>query len=213
MKIQILVDNPNSWIVPYAKELQHELLEKNNECFLIYYHDEVTAGDILCLLSCEKIFKTLSLNKYNLVVHESDLPKGKGWSPVTWQVLEGLQKIPITLFEAEEAVDAGEIYAKENILLKGHELLPEIKNQQGNATKKLIHKFIDKYPVITGAKQTGSSTFYAKRKAKDSELDIDKSIRAQFNLLRVCDNERYPAFFTMENTKYILKIYKDDKGI
>jgi methionyl-tRNA formyltransferase len=213
MKIQILVDNSDSWIVPYARELQLEIIKKKHDCLLLHYHEQVEAGDVLCLLSCEKIFKTLNLNKYNLVVHESDLPKGKGWSPVTWQVLEGVKKIPVTLFEAEEAVDAGEIYAKENIILKGDELLPEIKNLQGIATKNLIHKFIDKYPEITGTKQTGPSTFYAKRKAKDSELDIDKPIREHFNLLRVCDNERYPAFFILDNTKYILKIYKDDKEI
>lgn len=213
MKIQILVDNPNSWIVPYAEELKNELLKLNHNCTLLHNHEEVEAGEVLCLLSCEKIFKKLSLNQYNLVVHESDLPKGKGWSPVTWQVLEGIEKIPVTLFEAQESVDAGAIYAKEHIMLNGTELLQEIKHQQGLVTKRLIHQFISQYPKIKGVKQTGTSSFYAKRTSNNSELNIDKSIREQFNLLRVCDNERYPAFFTIGNTKYILKIYKDDKKI
>jgi len=30
-------------------------------------------------------------------------------------------------------------------------------------------------------------------------------------LLRVCDNERYPAFFELNNTKYIIKIYNTNQ--
>lgn len=31
----------------------------------------------------------------------------------------------------------------------------------------------------------------------------------QFNLLRIADNENYPAFFILNGQKYILKIYKE----
>jgi methionyl-tRNA formyltransferase len=148
MKVQILVDNPNSWIIPFAEDLVVKIRQLGHDAILINRHDEVVQGDILCLLSCEKIFRKLKLNKHNLVVHESDLPKGKGWSPVTWQVLEGKDKIPVTLFEAVEAVDAGPIYAKEYIELDGTELLTEIKAKQGLATQKLILDFVKKYPDI-----------------------------------------------------------------
>jgi methionyl-tRNA formyltransferase len=30
-------------------------------------------------------------------VHESALPQGQGWSPMTWQILEGASPIPVTL--------------------------------------------------------------------------------------------------------------------
>ena len=43
--------------------------------------------------------------------------------------------------------------------------------------------------------QVGKSEFYSKRTPKDSELDINKSIKDQFNLLRICNNEQFPAFF------------------
>ena len=49
----------------------------------------MSEGGILCLLGCEKKFNALHLNTHNLVVHESDLPFGKGMSPFTWQVVEG----------------------------------------------------------------------------------------------------------------------------
>ena len=214
LKIQLLLDNPNSWIVPYAYELSGALEKAGHSSVVIHKHEEVESGDILCLLACEKIFKNLDLNKHNLVVHESDLPKGKGWSPVTWQILEGKNRIPVTLFEAVDQVDAGVIYDQTFFELEGDELLLEIKEMQGRATIRLILNFVDSFPNIGGREQVGEPTFYAKRTQKDSELDISKSIEEQFDLLRVCDNEKYPAFFKMKGTTYDLKIYrKDDKKI
>lgn len=211
MKIQILIDNRNSWIIPYAKKLVIYIKEKiTSDIKIIYSHEEVVSGDILCLLSCEKIFNKLHLNKYNLVVHESDLPKGKGWSPMTWQILEGLKKITVTLFEASKLIDSGVIYEKIIIQTKGNELVDELRELQAAATSKLILNFIEKYPNICGIKQNGEESFYKKRTKENSELNISKSIKEQFNLLRVCDNNKYPAFFYIDNVKYIIKIYKDD---
>jgi len=207
MKIQLLCDNPGSWIIPYAKELQQSLTKQHDAVFL-FKHEEVTAGDVLVLLSCEKLFRQLSLNKHTLVVHESDLPKGKGWSPLTWQVLEGKKQIPVTLFEAAEQVDAGVIYEQVIIELNGAELVDELREKQGKATQQLVEQFVAKYPNNIGKEQSGESTFYPRRKPEDSQLDITKSIDEQFNLLRVCDNERYPAYFEKDGTRYIVKIYK-----
>jgi methionyl-tRNA formyltransferase len=211
MKVQLLADNPRSWIIPYAERLRDQLRESGVNVRLLHKHEEVEQGEILCLLSCEKIFKDLRLNKHNLVVHESDLPKGKGWSPLTWQVLEGKHEIPVTLFEAVEQVDAGPIYGQEILQLDGTELLDELKHMQGEATLKLILDFIHKYPEVTGREQVGESSFYKKRGPSDSELDVNKTLAEQFDLLRVCDNERYPAFFTYRGKKYKLKIYEYEK--
>ena len=210
MKVQILVDNPNSWIVPYAQQLNQLLIEKGCDSTLIHKHEQVVKGDILLLLSCESIFKNLSFNKHNLVVHESALPKGKGWSPLTWQILEGTTEIPITLFEAAESVDSGVIYEQAYIQFEGHELLEELKHKQGETTIELILNFIEKYPKIEGKSQQGEDSFYPKRTAKDSQLNTDKTLKELFNQLRVCDNERYPAFFELNGHKYYLVISKHD---
>ena len=167
-------------------------------------------GDILCLISCEKLYKNLELNKSNIVIHESELPKGKGWSPLSWQVLECKDEIPITLFEAQDDLDSGQIYAQSKIKLTGEELLNEIKEKQGVLTNKMIEEYILAFPNVSGIEQKGESTFYNKRTPKDSELDINKSISDQFNLLRIVDNENYPAFFIKNNVKYYLKIYKKE---
>lgn len=208
MIVQILVDNKNSWYVPYAHELRERLARVIEYISVIHDHSEVIKGDVLCLVGCEKKFKDLELNHRNIVVHESDLPKGKGWSPVSWQVLEGKNKIPVTLFEANKNIDSGEIYFQEFIELEGYELLDEIKMKQGVITNKLIEKFIKSYPAVKGRKQLGESTFYERRNPEDSELNINKTIKEQFDLLRIVDNVRYPAYFTINGNKYTLTINK-----
>ena len=83
------------------------------------------------------------------MIHESALPLGKGWSPVSWQILEGKSIIPITLFEADMEVDSGVIYFQEHIELDGYELVDEIRQKQGLATIHLALKFVDGYNSLT----------------------------------------------------------------
>jgi methionyl-tRNA formyltransferase len=208
MLIQILIDNPSSWFIPFGQQLKKELVDNGYNTKLLNDHDHVEEGDILCLLSCEKKFHNLNLCKHNLVVHESSLPKGKGWSPLTWQILEGKNQIQVTLFEATEKIDAGKIYKSEMIMLEGHELIDEIRKLQGEVTKNLIHHFVNNYPNVSGEEQIGEPTYYRKRTAEDSRIDIEKNIKEQFNLLRVVDNERYPAFFENDGKKYKIIINK-----
>ncbi len=210
LRIQILVDNPNSWVVPFSKQLQKELNRDGNKAELIDSHQLIKNGDILILLSCEKILKNafLELHKHNLVVHASRLPKGKGMSPLTWQILEGEKIIFLTLFEAAAKLDSGVIYEQMQIKFEGHELIDEMRDILNEGTLNLMIDFMKDYPDVSGIEQEGEESFYPRRKPEDSRLDPAKTIEEQFNLLRIVDNERYPAFFKMFNQKYVLKIFK-----
>ena len=88
MKITILTDNPNSWILPYIEDLKKEL-SQTHEVMHVFKTSDIIGGDIMLILSCEKILKVehLKLHKSNVVVHPSKVPLGKGWSPLAWQVL------------------------------------------------------------------------------------------------------------------------------
>ena len=70
--------------------------------------------------------------------------------------------------------------------------------------------FLDEYPLIlkSAQKQVGDASFYGRRSIKDSELSVNKTISEQFNLLRVVDNESYPAWFEIMGCKYRIKIDK-----
>jgi methionyl-tRNA formyltransferase len=211
LTITLLIDNPRSWFVPYGAELGRQLIARGHNAFSTVDPQQIACGDIAFFLSCEQIIKKKlrDRNVHNIVIHASALPKGKGWSPLTWQILEGKNEIPITLFEATDKLDAGDVYARATVHLEGHELIDEIREKEGDAIVALALQFVDTYPRI-GMPQEGEDTIYARRTPGDSELDPRKSLEEQFNLLRVIDNDRYPGFFKHKNRVYILRIYKGD---
>jgi UDP-2,4-diacetamido-2,4,6-trideoxy-beta-L-altropyranose hydrolase len=213
LQITIFSDS-DSWINKYLSEFFNVLSQDKYR--VTWVHDieqfSTLAGDIAFFLSCSQIVPPIMLHQHthNLVVHESDLPQGKGWSPLTWQILEGKNDIPICLFEADVKVDNGDIYFKELIHFNGRELVGELRAIQAATTIRLCHDFIKAYPqIIRRAKpQSGTDSFYPRRKPQHSQLDPNQPISMQFNLLRVVDNDKYPAFFIFNNQKFILKIEK-----
>jgi len=206
------VSDKGSWINEYIPILISQLIHQGHEVSWRYDVSEIKRGDIVFYLGCEQLIPPdiLSKNKHNLVVHESALPRGRGWSPLTWTILEGRNEIPITLFEAKEAVDSGCIYLQDVMRFKGTELVDELRKKQAEYTIELCLAFIREYPATAkkGREQKGRPTYYRRRHPADSRLDPDKTIRQQFNLLRVVDNNRYPAFFEIGGNRYVLKIEK-----
>lgn len=205
MKVAILTSS-NQWFIKYSQELKikipHASLYFNHEDMCVSY-------DIVFILSYHRIIekKYLDKNKHNIVIHASELPKGKGWAPMFWQILEGKSKIIFSMFEASLGVDDGDIYMKDILNLTGYELNQELRYKQANLIIEMCLKFYISYNQYkVTSKQEGYESFYEKRTLKDSELDINKSIDTQFNLLRIVDNEDYPAFFEKDGKKYILKI-------
>lgn len=212
IKITFLLDKKNNWIESYL--LSSVLFRNSSAHAFKISHDplNIQGQDIVFILGYTKILNEefLKSNALNLVVHESALPKGKGFAPVQWQILEGAKSIPVYLLEAANKVDSGDIVYKDAFELTGYELYGEIREKQAKATLEIIRKFLDIYPNFTREKQIGTETFYPKRAAKDSELDINKNIKQQFNLLRIANNEEWPSFFYYEGKKYLLKIYAED---
>ena len=90
----------------------------------------------------------------------------------------------------------------------GHELIDEMRRQQGQKTIALCQRFAAEVAPRSGEPQSGEPTFYPRRRPADSQLDVGRSIRDQFNLLRVVDNERYPAWFEYRGHRYRLAIEK-----
>jgi methionyl-tRNA formyltransferase len=213
LKISILLDTHDSFLHEYIPSLIEGLVERGHSVKYHNKHTDISSGEVLFLLGCKTILSSeiLKLHKHTLVVHPSKLPEGRGSAALVWKILEGKNKIYLTLFEANEKIDKGDIYIQEAIIFNGYELSEEIRCKQAKKTIDMVLKYIDNYKNIVPHKQIGKSTFVRKRTFKDSELDVDKSIREQFNLLRIADNKRYPAFFNLRGHRYSVKIYRDEK--
>lgn len=204
--VAVLVDDPDSWFVSYAELLCDKLLGLNLTANLYHTTKEIPVVDVCFMLSCTKIVKKdfLDRNKHNIVVHASDLPEGKGFTPMKWQILEGRNDIPLTLFEAVEACDAGPYYIKDFVHYEGFEMLSELQDKMAKKIIEMCLHFIAHYDTMRPIVQEGDSTFYPRFKKEDDCLDVNKTLAEHFNHFRIADNERYPLYFEMEGHKYTI---------
>jgi hypothetical protein len=94
------------------------------------------------------------------------------------------------------------------IELEGTELVEEWRALQAKATVRLCLEWLDRYAVVSSeaSVQQGEGSHYIRRRPDDSKLDPNRSLAEQFNLLRVVDNQRYPAFAEIEGRCYDLLI-------
>ncbi len=208
-KVTFLLDKTNIWIEKHLVNFNFNL--NNKFRFKIIKNPRLIKNqDIVFILSYTKILPEnfLNKNRLNLIVHASKLPKDRGFAPVQYQVLKGKNLIDISLLEAAKKVDGGDIFLRGKFKLSRNDLSNEIRTKQAEATFKIIKKFLEKYPKVKKNKQKGKSNFNKRRYPDSNKLNIYKSIKSQFNILRISDNENYPSQIKVNNQNYILKIYK-----
>ncbi len=205
-----LLSDADSWLEPWLRRFADELSGRGHRVTRVHEPATLPGGDIAFFLSLGRVVKPELLRRHvhNLVVHESALPHGRGWSPLTWQILEGASSIPVTLLEAADGVDAGPVYASRQLSFHGGELVNELRSAQAEATLELCREFVADYPsgVAAATAQQGEASYYPRRRPADSRLDPQRSIAEQFNLLRVCDPERYPAYFDYAGRRYAITL-------
>ena len=174
--------------------------------------NELGFGDLLFLISCSELITKKERNNFSktLVIHASDLPKGRGWSPHIWAITEGETEITISLLEAEDKVDSGPIWKKIKRKIPPHALYDEINQSIFDAEEELMSFAVDNFQQITPKNQSIDTepSYYPLRTSDNSQLDPNKSIAEQFDLIRVCDPNRYPAFFELHGKTFKLTIEK-----
>lgn len=212
-RISIVVDNP-SWVLPWAERIVERARADGDDARLVRAYGDLEPGAAAFFLGCVGLAspEILARNRRNLVIHESDLPQGRGFAPTTWQILEGKNEIPVLLIEADDVADAGPIVGRRRVHLAGNELIDETRAAIGAAYLDLVAAFLAAPLPPEGEPQRGEPTRYRRRTPKDSRLDPHKTIAEQFQLLRVVDNARYPAFFEHAGGTYVLRIERIDRA-
>ena len=163
-------------------------------------------------------------------LHLSGFPFNKGAHPNFWSFIDNTPS-GISIHEIDGGIDTGKIiYQKKidfdlsnnkkklNFYNTYSFLFKEIENLFMKNIDELINNKFNSYAQIGNGschrkkifvkKQKGRSSYFKKRTKKDSEININKNIKSQFNLLRIVDNDNYPAFFKFKKNVYIIKIFK-----
>ncbi len=212
MNISILttsIEHPvNAYLDKWAEK------NKNHQISIVHSKEELIPGDILFLISCSEIISKLERGKFKktLVVHASDLPHGRGWSPHVWEIINGATDITLSLLEAEDKVDTGDIWKKISILIPKTALINEINELIFDAELALMDFAIENYNTIEPKTQPNfDGEYWPKRSPKDSVIDINQTIFEQFDLIRVCDPKRFPAYFYKDGVKFNITIEKNNE--
>mgnify|MGYP001171603112 CR=1 FL=1 len=208
-KVTFLLDKTNLW---FEKQLMNYDFKLSKKYYFNFFKNpkEIKNQHIVFPLSYTKILPEsfLKNNELVLIAHPSKLPNDKGFAPLHYQILKNKKKCYISLIKAVSKVDAGPIYDQNSFILNGTELSDEIRHIQGLQFLKIIKNFLSKYPNVKYKNQIGKSNFNKKRKPNDSKLNINQTIKQQFNHLRINDNQLYPSFFYFKGKKFIIKIFK-----
>jgi methionyl-tRNA formyltransferase len=171
---------------------------------------ELGGGDILFLISCSEMIREEDRAKFSyvFVIHASDLPLRRGWSPHIWAILDGESEIVVTLLAARDVVDSGEIYAQRRFSVYPDQLLTEVNEALFAAEFDLIDWAIANFGCYQPREQVGEPSYCGRRTPDNSRIDPDAPISSQFDILRLADPERYPAFFDLYGQRYILTLKK-----
>jgi len=211
MNISVLCTDPAHPVVDSLRGWVASMRSAGHAVALCHDKAELAGGDILFLVSCSQMIRDRERNMYQatLVLHASDLPRGRGWSPHIWAIVGGASRITVSLLEAKDPVDTGPIWFKKQFELEGHELLPEINARLFAAELALMTQAVEQFESVRPQEQSGEpGPYMTKRTPADSELDPHRSIAEQFDLLRVIDSQRYPAFIRYRGKTYWIKIEK-----
>jgi methionyl-tRNA formyltransferase len=208
MRIHAYCSDPAHPVIPHLRKWV-AAMSPPHETALITRTEDAAGGDVLFLVSASQIVQRDVRSRYRaaVVLHASALPRGRGWSPVVWQILEGAREITVTALSAEDRVDTGPIWAQRSFAVEAHELVDEIHAKLFAVELALMSDVVARFEAIVPRPQAAEgATYYRRRTPEDSRIDPHRSVAEQFDLLRVCDPERYPAFFELHGHRYRIRV-------
>jgi methionyl-tRNA formyltransferase len=130
--------------------------------------------------------------KFNCIIfHMTDLPFGRGGSPLQNLVSRGIYETHISALKCIAEVDAGPIYLKRPFSLYG--AAEDIYLRASDIIEEMIVEIIQTNPVPM--EQRGNPTYFKRRKAEQSNLLDTETLEQAFDMIRMLDAEGYSQAF------------------
>ena len=130
-----------------------------------------------------------------IVFHMTDLPYGRGGSPLQNLIVLGKEKTKITALKVVKELDAGPIFLKKELDLFG--TAEEIFSRANSIVESMILEIIDN--DLESTEQQGDVVHFKRRKPKDSDIGHLKGLKEVYDYIRMLDAEGYPKAFIEDN--------------
>jgi methionyl-tRNA formyltransferase len=177
---QILSEQPGRWHFVGAREdLTAECVKKLNPRYVFFLHWS------------SKVPNELIANHECVCFHMTDVPYGRGGSPLQNLIVRGHRTTKLTALRMSSAFDAGPVYLKEDLSLDGS--AEEIYRRATLLSASMIERIIREKPQPVP--QSGEVVLFKRRKPEESEIPALGSSEQLHNFIRMLDAEDYPRAF------------------
>lgn len=126
-----------------------------------------------------------------IVFHMTDLPFGRGGSPLQNLIVRGIENTVISALRCQEGLDEGPVYMKRPLALHGS--AEEIFVRAAGVIENMIGEMIRSEPEP--APQQGEPVFFRRRRPEDGNLAGLDGLKPVFDYIRMLDAEGYPPAF------------------
>lgn len=189
----------NFYLFTNYEELNYENIKKINPKYIFFPHwSWIIPDDIYNNFEC-------------VVFHMTDLPYGRGGSPLQNLIINEIYKTKISAIKVDKQMDSGDIYFKEDFDISEGSA-EEIFIKASKITfEKLIPKFLKE--KIIPYKQDGVVTIFKRRNPSQSNLNALENISLDriYDFIRMLDAKDYPKAFLLLHNKYKIEFFSVKK--
>jgi len=211
--MKIIICTIKSWNIKMAEQLkalsQDDITIMTQRSELTLDNVEKINPDYIFFPHWSYIIPKEIYENYNCVVfHMTDLPFGRGGSPLQNLIVRGIKKTKISAIKVVGDIDAGPVYFKEDLELYGS--ATEIFYRTSKIIfEKMIPDMIKNKPQARP--QQGEVVKFARRTPDMSEITKDMSLEQIYDHIRMLDAEGYPHAF-IKMGKYRLEFTRAGLG-
>lgn len=171
-------------LIEKKEELTTEFLEALQPRYIFFPH-------------WSSIIPASVFEQYNCIVfHMTDLPYGRGGSPLQNLIVRGHKSTVISAIKVVKELDAGPVYLKQALSLEGS--AREIFERCVPIVEQMIVKIIEE--KLQPQDQSGEVVEFKRRAPKDGNLADLTQLEQVYDFIRMLDADGYPAAF-LENEK------------
>jgi len=171
-------------------EVDARLITKKSELtlqFLDEFKPDILFFPHWSFLIPEEIF-----SKYECVIfHMTDLPFGRGGSPLQNLIARGMTETKISAFRCEQGLDSGPIYMKRSLSLHGN--AEEIFIRAGRTIESMMIALLQE--KLVPQPQVGEPVVFQRRTPDEGDLSRLESIDQVYDYIRMLDADGYPPAY------------------
>lgn len=198
-RMRVIIATIKSWNMERAQALQKQY-EGVHEIVIYTQKEELTVNNVrifnpdYILLPHWSYFipSEITDNWECVVFHMTDLPYGRGGSPLQNLIVRGHKETKISAIQVTEKLDGGPVYLKRPLSLAG--------SAQEIFVRCADIIFQEMIPVLLAEKivpkpQEGEPVIFKRRKPEDGEITSDMELDRIYDYIRMLDAEGYPRAY------------------